>query len=173
MSTRSGQKERSNAVRVVYKTGCFLFCAAILAGCGKEQPTLTDGANNLTLFAVDTSGSIGEAELAAFAAEIGAILGEYQTTITLLYCDSKVQGQAELTREDLPLRLEAPGGGGTDFRPVFRALDESGESPAALVYLTDLYGPFPEVEPNFPVLWVATTDRQAPFGETVKLGIDR
>ena len=97
----------------------------------------------------------------------------YAVGTLLHYERAETEYVGELTREDLPLRLEARGGGGTDFRPVFAALEEQGEAPAALVYLTDLCGPFPEVEPDFPVLWVSTSDREAPFGETVKLRIDR
>jgi predicted metal-dependent peptidase len=124
--------------------------------------------------AVDTSGSIDKTELAAFAAEIGAILAEYQTTIKLFYVDRTLQGESELTREDLPLELDAKGGGGTDFRPAFDRLAELGETPPALVYLTDLAAPrsrFP-AEPDYPVLWVCTTDRSAPFGEVVRLRLN-
>jgi predicted metal-dependent peptidase len=123
--------------------------------------------------AVDTSGSIGQTVLDSFAAEVSAILGEYDTTIRLLCVDSRVQAEATFTRPDLPLRLEPRGGGGTDFRPAFDRLAEGGEAPAALIYLTDLCGRFPEQEPEYPTLWVCTTDREAPFGETVALRADR
>jgi len=33
--------------------------------------------------------------------------------------------------------------------------------------LTDLYGSFPKVEPDYPVLWVSTSPQTAPFGETI------
>ncbi len=39
---------------------CFVLCSVILAGCGKEYPQRPDGANVLTVFAVDTSGVSGE-----------------------------------------------------------------------------------------------------------------
>ena len=41
--------------------------------------------------------------------------------------------------------------------------------PACLVYLTDLQGTFPDKPPDYPVLWVTTTDQEAPWGETVRL----
>ncbi|MCK4539211.1 MAG: DUF4876 domain-containing protein [Candidatus Krumholzibacteria bacterium] len=46
-------------MKSVFAAGCFLLCAAILTGCGEERPGLVDGANNLALFAVDTSGVSG------------------------------------------------------------------------------------------------------------------
>jgi predicted metal-dependent peptidase len=70
-----------------------------------------------------------------------------------------------------PIVLRACGGGGTDFRPVFAALEE--EPPVALVYLSDLDGRFPDEAPSFPVLWGQTeTYRgwlEAPFGECVRV----
>jgi predicted metal-dependent peptidase len=61
------------------------------------------------------------------------------------------------------------GGGGTDFRPVFDRIAEEPEPPNALVYLTDLYGSFPDQAPAYPVIWAANNDQTGPFGETVHL----
>ena len=118
---------------------------------------------------VDTSGSIGQAELDEFAAEASAVLGAYETTIHLVYADAKVQGHEVVTRADLPLTLKPVGGGGTDFRPAFDWVREQGLTPALLIYLTDNYGRHPDQEPDYPVLWVCTTDKEAPWGQTVKL----
>ena len=51
------------------------------------------------------------------------------------------------------------GGGGTDFRPALRRIDElveSGELPhlGGVLYFTDGYGVFPEREPAYPVAFV-------------------
>jgi predicted metal-dependent peptidase len=119
--------------------------------------------------AIDTSGSIGKAELDQFAAEVSAVLGAYETTIHIVYCDAWVTHTHTVTRAELPLTLEPKGGGGTDFRPVFRWIEEQQLTPAALVYLTDLMGTFPPETPEYPVLWVATTDQVAPMGETIQM----
>lgn len=55
--------------------------------------------------------------------------------------------------------LELYGGGGTDFRPALRRIDElveSGELPhlGGVLYFTDGYGVFPEREPAYPVAFV-------------------
>jgi hypothetical protein len=38
-----------------------------------------------------------------------------------------------------------------------------------LIYLTDLYGTFPEQPPGYPVIWAAINDQQAPFGTTIQI----
>jgi len=120
---------------------------------------------------VDTSGSIGEAELPAFAAEISAVLAAYNTTAHVVYCDAKVHGHDEYTRDDLPIELHPAGGGGTDFRPVFDWVKAKQIEPACLIYLTDLMGKFPDTEPDYPTLWITTRKPSSPvpFGEVVEL----
>jgi predicted metal-dependent peptidase len=120
--------------------------------------------------AVDTSGSVDERLLVQFAAEIGAILEDYDTSVNVLYCDSTMHGGEVFTRDDLPVKLHAEGGGGTDFRPVFEHCDGLADPITCLIYLTDMRGKFPEVEPAYPVLWVCTDRiKSAPFGEAVCL----
>jgi len=63
------------------------------------------------------------------------------------------------------------GRGGTDFRPVFEHVDKEPIQPACLIYLTDLEGPYPTVPPDFPVLWVCSTDKEATWGETIRLDV--
>ena len=123
------------------------------------------------VIAVDTSGSIGADELAAFEAEVGAILEDFDTTLHVVYCDTEVTYAEDLTRADVPVKLTPRGGGGTDFRPVFDHVEAEDLQPAALIYLTDLYGRLPEREPDYPVLWVCTTDEVAPWGQTAKLTV--
>ena len=121
--------------------------------------------------AVDTSGSIDAAALDQFASEISGILEEYDTLVYVVYCDTKVQGFEIFDRLDLPLRLNAVGGGGTDFRPVFDWV-QRGTDPSLLVYLTDLEcSRFPEKAPGYPVLWVQTGSYcgEVPFGEVVRM----
>lgn len=120
--------------------------------------------------AVDTSGSIGGATLSAFAAEVNSIMSESRPeSLTVIYCDASINGEpATYTPDDGPISLQPQGGGGTDFRPVFGWVDEH-DAPAALVYLTDMEGSFPAFPPDYPVLWAATTDHAAPFGQTVRV----
>ncbi len=124
--------------------------------------------------AVDVSGSVSQFELDAFAAELSAVLEEFDATLTVIACDAEVTSLERLGRMDLPLAFAAKGGGGTDFRPPFRLLEREGVRPACMLYFTDMEcSRFPE-EPDFPVLWVtANRDFAAPpFGEVVLMEED-
>lgn len=123
---------------------------------------------------IDTSGSISEAELSAFFGEVGGILQDIRPKrIIVIWCDAKVQRVEHVTTLDevRHVMTKSPGGGGTDFRPPFNYLKEEGIIPETLVYLTDMYGSFPREAPNYPVVWCATSDQKAPFGEVVKIEV--
>jgi len=126
--------------------------------------------------AIDTSGSVSNQEMEAFAAEISGILSEFPgCSIDVIYCDSKVYKDAvqHFEFDDLPVQLKAKGGGGTAFEPVFDYIAEQGEKPVALIYLTDMCGSFPSEDPGYPVLWGATGEnyQEPSFGEVVQVKI--
>jgi len=138
---------------------------------GLYLPGLFSRTADLLAVAVDTSGSVGPTELQAFGAEIAAIHQSLKPRqLRVIYCDTAVRREDVFEPHDTVAISQAPGGGGTSFVPPFRHLAEQGIVPECLVYLTDLYGPFPE-SADFPVLWCATTDRIAPFGETVRIEV--
>lgn len=120
---------------------------------------------------VDTSGSIGQAELNLFGSEINMIVEDAMPSkLHRIFCDAAVHRTDEYAPgDDIPWKnLGAIGGGGTDFRPPFLWLEEQGIEPQCAVYLTDMYGSFPEEPPAFPVLWASISKNiEAPFGETV------
>lgn len=119
--------------------------------------------------AVDCSGSIGPDELNQFAAEVKTIHEDLKPSkITVMYFDSSISHVDEFTRED-ELHIEAHGGGGTAFSPIFAKVEEMGIEPVACVVLTDLYcNDFGE-QPDYPVLWVSNGTSEAPFGEVVMM----
>jgi predicted metal-dependent peptidase len=120
---------------------------------------------------VDTSGSIGTKELEQFAGEITVINEEAQPElIRVIYCDATVQSVEEFGPSE-PIKLSPKGGGGTDFVPPFRWVEENGIEPKCLIYLTDLYcNSFPE-PPDYPVLWVTDSHKTAPFGGTLRISV--
>lgn len=120
------------------------------------------------VIAIDTSGSIDIDTLSKFAKEASEVLESYNTTIHVVYCDSQIQGSETYSRTDLPLTLNPKGGGGTRFQPVFDWVEKKNITPSCMIYFTDMYGCFPEQEPYYPVLWLATSNIKAPFGQTVK-----
>lgn len=107
---------------------------------------------------IDSSGSISDDELHAFASEfVGIIRCRGISTVRLIVCDARVTLDVTLTPYD-EIPKHFPGRGGTDFRPPFRRIEEqpSPTRPGFIVYLTDMEGPFPEVDPGIPTLWLAS-----------------
>ena len=133
---------------------------------------LSDDAMGEIVVVIDTSGSISEKELTEFGSEIKGIVDEARPSkVRVIYCDSRVARIDEFGPDD-DLQFAAYGGGGTDFRPPFKWLEENQIVPRALVYLTDGHGPFPEQEPDFPVMWVINNhDVIPPWGEHLILEV--
>lgn len=138
---------------------------------GVYLPTLHNEAVGHVAIAVDTSGSIDNEVLQEFTAEVNGVLNQTRPEkVHTIYCDATVQHTEEFTPDQYPVRLEARGGGGTDFRPVFDYLNENDIKVACLIYLTDMYGTFPDEEPEYPVMWVSNSGvKEAPFGQVVEL----
>ena len=119
--------------------------------------------------AVDCSGSVNGRQLRLFEAEVCSILeGQRPQRVHVLYFDSEVQ-KAETYEAGQPVHLNPVGGGGTEFSPCFDWLDEHGIQPQTLVFLTDLYGSFPDSAPNYPVIWASTGSQKAPFGAVIPM----
>lgn len=120
--------------------------------------------------AIDTSGSIGQKELDEFGSEIADIHAEVRPSeLIVIYCDSRVNHVDRFGPDD-SLEFKLHGGGGTDFRPPFKWMEENDVVPRAFAYLTDGYGPFPEEEPEFPNIWCINNDSVTPpYGEHLVL----
>jgi len=132
----------------------------------------SEGVGKLVV-AVDTSGSIGQEELNKFLGELNGILDQSRPeSAVLIPCDAAVDAEFVRTYapEDYPITSpKLGGGGGTDFTPVFDYVKEQNIDPVCLIYLTDMMGTFPEAPPPYPTLWIATSEIQGPFGQTVRL----
>jgi predicted metal-dependent peptidase len=134
-------------------------------------PALRSHAGELVV-ALDVSGSINDADLAQFVGELNAIKGAQPVRITLLACDSALAPGSPWLFEPwqaLELPRQFIGGGGTDFRPVFDWLRQSEARPDALIYFTDAEGSFPEIEPDYPVIWLVKGNRPVPWGQRLML----
>ena len=128
---------------------------------------------------IDTSGSINDALLARFCAEIDAVQARTGCEIVLLCADSAVQSET-IVRHDGRALLDKvragligfKGGGGTDFAPAIGRLNQLKVSVA--LYFTDLAGHFGSQKPSMPLLWCSTSAGQtAPFGRVVFLDAAR
>jgi predicted metal-dependent peptidase len=119
--------------------------------------------------AVDCSGSVNGRLLRLFEAEVCSILeGQRPQCVHVLYFDTEVH-KVETYQAGETVHLNPVGGGGTDFGPCFDWLEEHGIWPQTLVFLTDLYGTFPESAPDYPVLWASTGGRHALFGSVIPI----
>jgi predicted metal-dependent peptidase len=99
------------------------------------------------LFVFDTSGSIGDSNLEEFCGEIEAILNTVRMKATILMVDAAVHKAYHFEPGEFNWKtLEFIGRGGTDFRPAFDWVEDSGVKPTFLVYFTDTYGTFPNPE---------------------------
>ncbi len=122
--------------------------------------------------ALDTSGSVQQAELREFLGEIDALKGQVRADVTLHACDDKLDPNGPwhfALWESLRLPEEVSGGGGTDFRPLFDWVEREHLSPDLLVYFTDAEGLFPEHEPHYPVVWLIKGKSSVPFGIRIQL----
>ncbi len=119
--------------------------------------------------AVDTSGSITRENLRRACSEISTIVSSAGGSGRFIVSDASVQSDVPLNEFDATL---LSGGGGTDFSPVFKHLEE--HPTRLLIYFTDTWGTFPTSEPSFPVLWAVYRSAllesvQVPFGELVEI----
>lgn len=115
----------------------------------------------------DTSGSIGNDELIAYTSEAGAIAEDvHPERIYFLWADTRVAG-TQVFEEGEPLVPKPKGGGGTDMRvPLKKAEDYQ---PEVVVLFTDGYTPWPDVEPDYPLIVCCTTDQVSPVGITIRI----
>jgi predicted metal-dependent peptidase len=121
-------------------------------------------------YAQDTSGSMSNEELKEGYAEIRGICIAFPSyEIHLFACDAAVHSY-QISTPDKPVDLAelSKGGGGTDFRPVFKYIEEHEIDIDALVYFTDGEGTFPRNAPDYPVIWVIKGTANPPFGKCLR-----
>ncbi|QMU62416.1 MAG: hypothetical protein GKR92_12185 [Gammaproteobacteria bacterium] len=121
---------------------------------------------------IDISGSVDDKEMCEFMSEVDAIKANMRARITILPCDAALAEGAPWVFEpwdEIKLPNELKGGGGTDFCPVFEWIDLQDQQPDLLIYFTDCQGDFPDIEPNYPVIWLVKGKDTAPWGQRVQL----
>lgn len=136
------------------------------------------------LVVVDTSGSCSQHELDIFAGALTSILQECKPReVTVIYCDTRVNGECErFTPDDGEVVLTTRGGGGTYFQPAFDWLVDAQadgtlvEPPCCILYLTDGYAADLSrlIEPEIPTLFaiVPGGTLEMPFGEVIAMEVD-
>lgn len=138
--------------------------AGVGYGPGKPiLPGLVEPVPNVAV-GLDTSGSMGHDEILAGARETAGIMKAVGVGVTFIACDAKVHAVKKVST---PNELSAciKGGGGTDFRPIFEAVENMAPRPEVFVFITDGCGPAPTHAPKgVSVIWLLTGPyRQRPY----------
>lgn len=120
------------------------------------------------VIAIDTSGSVKDDMVRRFLSEAYAILSDKENffnrmEVWILQCDLVIEDARRITcKQDWDHyleHLEIIGRGGTDFRPVFRYIDEHRakgemEKLKALLYYTDGDGAYPTSAPDYETAFI-------------------
>ncbi len=125
-------------------------------------------------FAVDTSGSMSEKEMAICKGAISNIFSVCENVrVEVVECDANTQDIYEINRNNLThflAKKSFKGGGGTDYRPVIEFFNK--KHPKVLLYATDLccsdYG-HPK---GYEVLWLKVGNERydkPPYGKVIPL----
>ena len=141
-----------------------------LASTGLIFPTRYDTQVKDIVIAIDTSGSMSEAELSTGMSETAGVITQIKPKrLIVLPTDSRIHNVIDL--KDLKpttnfintcnmLRDRVVpllgGGGGTSFAPPFDWVAKNKIKPQCLIYFLDGYGKAPAHPPKYPVVWVTT-----------------
>ena len=141
---------------------------------GTYMPSLIGEKVGHLVVAVDTSGSVGQAELSGFLTEVRGIAEEVKPSqVDLIYWDSEVAAHEEYTETmvgDIINSTKPRGGGGTSPSCVSQYLKDKRIEPECVIVLTDGYvGNDWGNEWTAPVLWaiVGGNDCVADNGKTI------
>ena len=127
------------------------------------------------VIAVDTSGSIGGAELSEFLSEVKGIAEEVKPEkVDLLYWGSSVVSHEEYEGNNvssITTSTKPKDGGGTDPVCVETYMGQKNIKPECIVVLTDGYVPSWGSAWNAPILWAITggNDAVADTGKTIHI----
>ena len=118
--------------------------------------------------AIDTSGSMSKEQLTKAISELYGLMTTFKfIDLWVTDCDAEVYDAKKVKKSDLT-KLLLQGGGGTDFRPVFKWIKKDmRDNIDCLLFFTDLYGDFPDRKPQYDVFWVTDTPEgsmEIPFG---------
>jgi len=136
-------------------------------------PTVESETIGEVVVAIDTSGSIGERELNAFASELVSICDAVQPeAVRVLWWDTKVHGEQKFTEnyEAIGSMLKPQGGGGTMVSCVSEYIIKKDVKAECVIVFTDGYLESDvKWEITIPTLWMVTENKhwEPPMGKKV------
>ena len=113
-------------------------------------------------FLIDTSGSMGDSQLARAVSELGGLTRQlgYGAEVIVACCDAAVH---DVRKVFTGTQVELYGGGGTDMGAGLRAFIERKDGPIdLLVVVSDCCTPWPAEAPPFPVITIRVGDGALP-----------
>lgn len=113
-------------------------------------------------FLIDTSGSMGDTQLARAVSELGGLTRQlgYGADVVVVCCDAAVH---EVRKAFASTPIELYGGGGTDIGVGLSAFTEQKGQPIdLLVVVSDCRTPWPKEVPPFPVITIRVGDGEPP-----------
>lgn len=122
------------------------------------------------VFIPDTSGSMWGDDMEKICSEMAHCASQTQPeNITVLWADTKVQGEQVFTPDEFEFSKLVPvGGGGTDMRVPLAHAEQL--DPQVVVLMTDGYTPWPDAPPPYPVIIINTTTSKCPdWAEVIEI----
>ena len=124
------------------------------------------------VIAIDTSGSVAGEIVQKFVQKTYNILKSTESffskiNIHIIQCDAEIQEDVKITSQDefdeYLKNMKIHGLGGTDFRPVFRHVDQMIKNKEfsnlrGIIYFTDGYGDYPKKKPDYQTAFVFLED---------------
>jgi predicted metal-dependent peptidase len=117
---------------------------------------------------IDTSGSMGDEQLAEALSEVQGVLKAVGSNITLCICDAEVHGIKPIANIR-QARSMMKGGGGTAMAPALEAVSQLKNKITVCVVVTDGYIDQPD-EPGFHTIWAIVGGNKnftMPYGDVV------
>lgn len=128
------------------------------------------------LFMIDTSGSMSDEMITAAYSEVKGAVDQFDGKLKgwLGFFDAAVIEPKPFENESNLKIIKPAGGGGTDFKIVFKYVQKHMQDklPACIIILTDGYAPFPpeKLAGDIPVLWLLNNEAvNPPWGKTARI----
>ena len=115
----------------------------------------------------DTSGSIDNQIFAQTGVELDGMMHQVKPErVRVVWADDTDCSNEEIFEAGEPIVLNPKGGGGTDMRKPLKFVERY--DPRVVILITDGYTPWPDVEPDYPLIVLMSTKAACPIGRVVR-----